>query len=110
MRFRTKHPVTTLEARRNHAAALGRLVNSHEMAPYMPNDGQETFWRIHDDNDWIVLFFDDKPDEFVLRYRYNSAANDRESALAPWLKARWEWEVIGEASVAGPFAPKVVLP
>lgn len=105
MRFRTHHPITTPEARRNHAAALGRLVNSREMAPYMPNEGDSTFWRIHDGNDWIVLFFDDQPNEFVLRYRYNGPGNDRESALAPWLKARWEWEAIDEPSVA-----KVILP
>lgn len=78
--------------------------------PYCPNAGDDTFWRLSRGNNWTVIFYPERPDQFTIQHRYDGPQNDKEAALAGWLVARLGCVIEGGASQSGPFAPKVVLP
>ncbi len=93
MRFKTRHPITP-DMRREFAVDLGRIVCSGRMPPYMPNEGDDTFWTVDEGNDWKIQFYPDKLSEFEVRFRYDRGNPEQEKALAGWLVVKWNVEVI----------------
>lgn len=65
------------------------VVERGNFQPYMPNEGEHSFWTIDSGNDWKIKFHDDKPDCIELIYRYqDSTRNPQVECLAQWLVCR----------------------
>ncbi len=66
---------------------LVRILNSDKsFEAYKPNENDEYYWAIHQNNDYWLTFFESKPQEFRLIYRYNRPGiGDREEVLAQLL-------------------------
>ena len=82
---------STSAARKDFTQCLSDIVEGHgcnDFEPYCPNEHDDTFWTLDCGNDWNVIFLLDEPSVFVIRYRYQCAANPFEEALAGWLAVR----------------------
>lgn len=60
-----------------------------DFIPYKPNEHDDRFWTLDSGNDWKILFYDDKPDQFRITYRYNSPEVNKEERLCKWLQVRF---------------------
>ncbi len=86
MKLRTSEPYTSRESRERFARFLAATIEGQAFTPYMPNEGDDSYWTLDSGNNWKVLFFPDG--SFDIRYRYQNATNQREEALAGWLFVR----------------------
>ena len=57
--------------------------DTSDFKPYMPNEGDDTFWTVDSGNNWKIKFFPEEPCHLEIIHRYN--ANDGIAALAAWV-------------------------
>ncbi len=78
--------VTTPEARKRLAELLSKTIEifGKDFEPYKPNADCDKLWCLDSGNNWKLLFLDDQPSHFEIRYRYSENGHP-ESALAPWI-------------------------
>lgn len=67
-----------------------------EFKPFRTDEFSSSRWKIDQNNNWFLRFFDDEPDVFEIRYRYQNKTTDTEAALAGWLVYRLAAEIVGE--------------
>lgn len=68
--------------------------NRHGFEPYMPNEGDDTFWTVDMGNDWKVKFFDDNLRVMEIYHRYH--VKEAIEALATWVAYKTGGEVLKE--------------
>ena len=78
----------TADFRKAVVSFAAETINRRSLAdiPYMPNEGDSTFWTIDMGNNWKIKFFDDEPDVFEVIHRYQN--KQAIAALAGWLAFR----------------------
>jgi hypothetical protein len=88
--LKTKQDLSSDTARKAMAKYLSCIVdgNDDKQLPYMPNEGDTTFWTVDSGNDWKVCFFPDDPHVFGIKYRYQCEGLPYEQKLADWLGVR----------------------
>ena len=94
MKLKLKHnKLETLESRQKFAKMLSCIIEGadQEYLPYMPNDGDHSFWTLDSNNDWKVGF--DSGGEFRVIYRYQSESSPYEEGLVEWLKVKFEYSL-----------------
>lgn len=86
---------TTEGQRRSLARFLSGTIEGEPRGfePYMPNDGDHSFWCLDSANNW-KLKFGDYPQVFEVWYRYAQGNPEYEAGLLAWLKVRLGVEVV----------------
>jgi len=87
---------TTEENCRHFARLISCIVQGVTSSgiPYQPNFPDWRHWVIDDGNNYRMKFYFYYPDIFSINYRYQCKENPYEEALAGWLKARFDADII----------------
>ena len=60
----------------------------YDNVPYMINEGDSSYWKIDQGNDWGIGFHYQSPDTFDINYRYQCEQNQYEEALFGLIQMR----------------------